>query len=495
MIDFIISLSPIILIFILVVFIKTDILNLSIISFVYTSLLTYFYFKTGFKILFLSSIDGVITTLPILLVVYTGILLSQFLIEKGSLQRLTNIFAGSLKNNLQKSLIIGAGFGNFFEGAGVIAEPVVAPMLYSIGISPEASVTLSILGYSGLMHLALAGVIVTVLSAVTSIAPDILSLDLVNLSFPASILLFLSIPYIIGESKLIKRNFIVILCSAAIINIFALITVKYISFSVSAMIGGFAGIAFLFVVFKLKPVFTKENYKDIIPFLAIFIFLSSINLISYLKNICFNKLIFKVSVIPVHIIKIRPLYSAYIYLFICFLISFKLFADKNDRINVYLKKSFQKAYKPVISMALFGAIGSVIAFSGLMDDFSKIDSTHNIAFCIANGFINYTGRFYPIFAPVLGWMGTFLTGYGIASIMLFGKLQLSTASMLGISKSFLACSLTVGASVGSISSPFKIALAAPLCNAVGKETKILNKTIPLGIAVSLLIGIYTYLVT
>ena len=90
-------------------------------------------------------------------------------------------------------------------------------------------------------------------------------------------------------------------------------------------------------------------------------------------------------------------------------------------------------------------------------------------------------------------MGTFLTGYGVASIMLFGKLQLATAQLLGTSKVLLASSLTVGASIGSISSPFKIAIASPLCDAVGKEGEILRLSIPVGMAVSLLVGVAGYL--
>jgi len=284
---------------------------------------------------------------------------------------------------------------------------------------------------------------------------------------------------------------IFIFITAFIINIFRWLSIKFISYSVSAMIGGIGGIFFLYTIYKIKPVINSKNFKHIIPFLSIFIFLSSVNLIPFVKKTVFYDLIFKISIIPFHTIKIRPFYSAYIYLFICFLISFKLFSVQNDSIFKYLKASVLKAYKPVISMAFFGAMGSVIAFSGLDNSLASINNCHNIAYQLASGFINLTGKFYPIFAPILGWIGTFLTGYGIASIMLFGKLHIKTAVMLGISKSLLSSSLTVGASIGSISSPFKIALAAPLCNAVGKERIILKKTIPLGIFISFLIGIAT----
>ncbi len=491
--NFLLALSPVILIFILVVFFKIDILKLSIFSTIYVVIIAFSFFQTSFFIIFLSIIDGILTTLPIILVVYTGILLSQFLIEKKSIQRLTSAFSVNLEDKMQKSLVLAGGFGNFFEGAGVIAEPVVAPMAYSAGISPQGSVVLSILGYSGLMHLALAGVIVTVLAAVTSISPNILSIDLAILSFPATFFLFIFIPYLIGEPKLLKKYFILIVILSLVINIFAYFTVKYISYSVSAMIGGLGGLIFLFIIFKVRIKVDKNFIKDATPFILIFVFLAGINLISPLKEKLFNELIFKISIIPIHPIKIRPFYSAYIYLFVCFLVSYKLFAQKNDNIGKYLKKSILKAYKPIISMALFGAMGSIIAFTGLQKDLHTIIPTNNMAYNLAIGFINYSGKFYPICAPLLGWVGTFLTGYGIASIMLFGKLQLSAAKLLGISHSYLASSLTVGASIGSISSPFKIALASPLCNCVGKEGEVLKKTIPIGIFVSFLVGIFTLL--
>ncbi len=487
---FFLAISPVILIFVLVVFFRLSILKLAIVSYCYTLLLTLFVFKTGLKVIFLSSIDGIITTLPILLVVYTGILLSQFLLEKKSLQRLTLALSEGLKNKFHKAFLLTAGFVNFFEGAGVIAEPVAAPMLYSAGISAEGSVALSILGYSGLMHLALAGVIVTVLANVTLISPEILANDLIFLSFPATILLFLTIPYLIGEAKLLKKNFVLIVITGLVVNFFAYLSVKYISYSVSAMIGGIGGIVFIYAIFRIRPKLNRENFKDLIPFIAIFIFLSSINLIPSIKKLAFHSLAIKISIIPIHVIMIRPFYSAYIYLFICFLISYKLFASKDDSILNCLKSSIVKSYKPVISMAFFGAMGSLIAFSGFNLSLNSIESNYNIAYQLATGFIKYTGSLYPLFAPFLGWIGTFLTGYGIASIMLFAKLQLKTAVMLGMSKSMLASALTVGASIGSISSPFKIALAAPLCNAVGKEGNILKKTIPIGIIVSLLMGLF-----
>jgi L-lactate permease len=53
--------------------------------------------------------------------------------------------------------------------------------------------------------------------------------------------------------------------------------------------------------------------------------------------------------------------------------------------------------------------------------------------------------------------------------------------------------LTVGAGIGSLSSPFKIAIATPMCGAQGLEGEILRKTVPLRKRVSLLTGLTLFL--
>jgi lactate permease len=140
-------------------------------------------------------------------------------------------------------------------------------------------------------------------------------------------------------------------------------------------------------------------------------------------------------------------------------------------------------------MALFGAVGQVIAYSGYQPGFAQVDPALNIPLALANGVVEMSGDLYPLFAPFLGWIGTFLTGYGTASIVLFGKLQVDTAEILKISPVLLASGMAVGSAIGSISSPLKIALAAPLCGAQGREGEILQRTIPLGLGICLLLGV------
>ncbi len=490
---FALSWTPLLLVFILAVFFRMPALPLSVWAFSYTLILVLTYFETSPWVVFMASLDGVLTTVPLLLVVYCGILLSVLLLEKGVLQRLASWLSVGRLNQVKKSLLLSVGVGNFMEGAGIIAEPVAAPVIRASGVEPKAAAVLSILGYSGLMHLSLAGVIVTVLANVTGIRADELARDLGILSFPASILLCLSIPRIIHRPYRWKDDATALALTGFLAASVALLTVRFMGYSVAGMLAGMAVMAFFYALARQLPRSTPTLLRDLAPFILIFVCLSAVNLIGPMRHVVFDEWIISIRLIPQHTIRLRPLFDAYTYLFLAFALAFHLHADEGESLLGFVRKANRKALKAVIAMALFSAMGQVIAYSGYSGGFTTFDPARNVANCLAQGLIASTGRFYPVFAPLLGWIGTFLTGYGVASIMLFGKLQLETASLMGLSPSILACSMTVGASIGSISSPFKIAIATPLCGAEGREGEVLRKTIPLGIAVSLGIGLFTLL--
>ena len=184
----------------------------------------------------------------------------------------------------------------------------------------------------------------------------------------------------------------------------------------------------------------------------------------------------------------RFIFSAYVYLALALVAAGALLKTTPEQWRLLLNTGVGKGWRALAAMGLFGAMGQVIAYSGYSQSFGHLDQAHNIPWVLATGLKQYTGSIYPLFVPLLGWVGTFLTGYGVASLMLFGDLQVQAAPLLGVSATMLAAGLTVGAAVGSISSPFKIAIAAPMCGAVGQEGWILRLTIPLGLLASLLLG-------
>jgi lactate permease len=97
-------------------------------------------------------------------------------------------------------------------------------------------------------------------------------------------------------------------------------------------------------------------------------------------------------------------------------------------------------------------IASVLALAFLMN-YCGATGTLGMAFAA-------TGRFFPFFSPLLGWLGVFLVGSDTSSNALFGNLQVVTAGKLGYDQVLMAASNSSGGVMGKMISLSSIAVAA-----------------------------------
>ncbi len=479
--------SPVLLLFFLAVFHCRSALTLAVWGIVWTGAIALLAFQTPFIVVLLAALDGLVVTVPLLLVVFGGILLASVLIPSGSLARLGQWFTQGVRDEWDRVSLLALGLGNGLEGAGIIAEPVAAPMLRASGIAPMPSAALSVIGYSGLMTLGLGGVIVTVLSGVTGFPTDQLAYKTAILSIPASVLMAWCIPFFTGRSGFRPGRLFYLLLLGSIAGLGTLAGVMAVGYQVGELSGGAAVILFLVIPGIRKLRLSRSIMRDAAPLLVMGLGIVLVNSLPGVREIARSRFSFDLSVIPGRSITFRPLADAYLYLFLAFAAAHFLH-DRSRSILSSLWRGSRLGWRTILAMALFGGMGQILSFSGwdLVSGF-PVDQAGNIPRILAESLL-LAGPFYIILVPFLGWVGTFLTGYGVASIMLFATLQIPIAGKLGMSPEWLVCGLAVGASIGGISSPFKIAFAASMCGAAGMEGKILRKTIPMGIAACLLLG-------
>ena len=491
---FLFCLSPVFFLMFFAVCFKQSALSLSFWGTLFSAVLVIVYFKTPVVVVLDAALDGICTTLPLLLVVFAGILLSSLLTATGSLQRIADWIMHMVRDSFHRGTLITLGVGNFMEGASVIAEPVIAPMLRASGVSPQGSAALSIIGYAGLMTLEMAGIIITVLSLVTGLPIRELGICSAWLSIPATLCMALCVPFVLPRAFGGARRIPLAVCCGIILGFVTLGATAFIGVSVAGMIGGCAVIFVLFLLGPRKLPANRTIACDLLPFVFMLVALLLVNTVPLLKELTYNRLTLAITIVPVHTITLRPFFSAYLYLFAAFFLAVFLLRVPLPQVGRILASGMSKGWRASVAMGLFGAMGQIIAYSGYGARFLQLQYNNNIPWILANGLQTYTGGIYPVFVPLLGWVGTFITGYGVASLMLFGLLQVQSAQLLGVSAPWLAAGLAVGASLGSVSSPFKIAIAAPMCDAQGREGNILRWTIPLGIAASLVIGLILRLV-
>jgi lactate permease len=129
---------------------------------------------------------------------------------------------------------------------------------------------------------------------------------------------------------------------------------------------------------------------------------------------------------------------------------------------------FLKTFKQ-LRFALI-TLASVIGL-GFLANYSGMSFTLGLAMAVL------TGMAFPIFSPIIGLIGVFLTGSVTSSAALFGKLQQVTAIHLGLNPVLTTSANLFGGVMGKLISPQSIAVACAAVGLVGKETDIFRKTL------------------
>lgn len=104
-----------------------------------------------------------------------------------------------------------------------------------------------------------------------------------------------------------------------------------------------------------------------------------------------------------------------------------------------------------------------------------------------------TGHWFPFIAPILGWLGVFLTGSDTSSNVLFGGLQKATAEQLGISPILTGAANTSGGVMGKMISPQSLAVATAACGMVGEEGNLFRFTLKHSLFLTFLVCVMVYL--
>jgi len=129
-----------------------------------------------------------------------------------------------------------------------------------------------------------------------------------------------------------------------------------------------------------------------------------------------------------------------------------------------LGKTFRQLQFTLITLASVLGIGFLANYSGM-------------SFTFGLAFAAYTGMAFPIFSPIIGLVGVFLTGSVTSSAALFGKLQQVTAVSLGMNPILTTSASLFGSVMGKLISPQSIAVACAAVGLVGRETDIFRKTL------------------
>ena len=127
------------------------------------------------------------------------------------------------------------------------------------------------------------------------------------------------------------------------------------------------------------------------------------------------------------------------------------------------KTTLSKIKLSSLTIVCIVAMAKILGYSGM---------TASIAVTLAG----LTGIYYPLFAPSIGAIGTFLTGSDTSSNILFGLLQKQTALQLNLDPIWIAAANTSGGCIGKLLSMQNMAVAAIATGLHGREGDMLAYT-------------------
>ncbi|MFK4772175.1 L-lactate permease [Rhizobium sp. ZW T2_16] len=146
-----------------------------------------------------------------------------------------------------------------------------------------------------------------------------------------------------------------------------------------------------------------------------------------------------------------------------------------------LKLVIRDLWSPLVMISLIMAVAYIANFSG---------ASSSIGLGLAR-----TGTVFPLIAPVIGWLGVFITGSVVNSNTLFAHLQSVTASQIGTNQALLVAANTSGGVMAKLISPQSIAIAAAAVGQVGRESDIMRTTLLYSFGFLVYVCLWTFILS
>lgn len=523
--------TPILILFILMVWFRWPAVKAMPVSWVVTMVLVYFVWGVPFNWLLASNVNGFFIAFQILLIVFGALVVLFMLRESGAIEVINRGFTRISTDRRVQAIIIAWFFGGFVEGAAGFGTPaaLVAPLLLSLGFPALAAVIVALVANSSPVSFGAVGT-PTILGIGASLdSPGTLqAVTGAGMGYTGFIhnigvwsALIHSIPAILiplimvvimtryfGEKKSFREGFEI--WPYAILAGFCFVVPYLLSAwllgpELPSIIGPLAGLAIIvpltragFLIPKTSWGFAEKEkwpsvwmgsispssrdngqqislFKAWIPYILIGLLLVLSRMPSLpfkgwlgIANLRFFNLFGTTVGNNFEPLKNPGLFP---FVFIAVLGIFIFRMKMKDSLSIW-KETFDKIKTPAI--ALFFAVPLVRL---MMDSGNNPGQIDGMPLVMASSFAWILQGVWPVFAPFVGVLGTFISGSNTVSNMLFSLFQYSLAENLAISRIIVVGLQNVGGAIGNMICIHNIIAVCATVGLTGIEGLIIKRNI------------------
>lgn len=440
-------------------------------------------------------VEGVLKAVfPILIIILMAIFSYNVLVESKEIEVIKNQFTSFSDDKGVTVLMLVWGFGGLLEGMAGFGTAVAIPaaILISLGYKPVFSALVALIANTVPTGFGAVGVpVITLCNEVA--AGGVASPELIREVSTYCVVqlspLFIILPFIIltltnRSRSAIGRNLLISLWVGGISLATQYVVAMFLGAETPAIIGSVAVIIALLVYSKLfapkkdngnvKHYTAAETFRawSVYFFILLFILLSG-PLFPDINSFLKSHLVSRVA-LPIYAdgttFNFGWISNAGLMLLLGTVIGGLIQGVSPRKLLIILARTTVNLRKTVITIISLVSLASVMNYAGMI-------------VVIASALAAVTGQLYPVFAPLIGAIGTFVTGSDTSSNILFAKLQANVAHQLNYSNSdWLVAANTTGATGGKMISPQSIAIATAACDMQGRDGEILKAAIPYAIA-------------
>lgn len=427
-------------------------------------------------------LEALFQSATILWIVFPALCIHELQTATGGTAVFGRTLAGLSTDPRIIALLIAWFFALFLEGAAGFGTPIAlaAPLLVALGFAPATALLLAIIGNAAAVPFGAIGTPMAPLIAQSAQDPRTLSLAIVLLNACAGWTMAAAVAHIAGRPHGRAVRGALGWGAVAALLFFAPAALLAVGTGPELpSIGGALAGGFLFVLLVRRRTTAggsddapampapRELVQAAMPYLIVIGLILATRLIGPLAQQLRTVELgwsFAAGFGGV----VQPLHHPGTMLLLAFLIAGTAHRASRHRLPALASAALRRLPRVVVALVAVLTLARLMVHSGMIDVLAQAAATT-------------FGRGWPLVAPFLGLLGSFVTGSGTASNILFGEFQASAARIAGVSPLVIAAAQAVGAAAGNLIAPHNIVAGAATIGLVGKEGEILKKALPLAL--------------
>ena len=448
-------------------------------------------------------VEGVLKAVfPILIIILMAIFSYNVLVESGDIEVIKRQFSSFSDDRGVTVLMLVWGFGGLLEGMAGFGTAVAIPaaILISLGYKPLFSALVALIANT--VPTGFGAVGVPIITLCNEVAPGGAATSEAICEISAYAVLQLSplffiLPLIIlmltdHRRQAWLKNVVLSLWVGGVSVVTQYVVARYLGAETPAIIGSVAAIVAIIIYVKVEKRLRRSGSAassssilrawSIYLLILVFVLLSG-PLFPGINHFLKTHLVSRIA-LPIYpegtYFSFGWISNAGLMLFLGTMIGGLIQGLSLKRLMVVLARTVVGLRKTVVTIVSLIALASVMNYSGMI-------------MVIASALAAATGTFYPLFAPLIGAVGTFVTGSDTSANILFAKLQANVASQLNYADpNWLVAANTTGATGGKMISPQSIAIATAACDMQGKDGDILRSALPYAVLYIIIGGLVVF---